>query len=130
MFDPFFDTLRRCGAFDEIHEWLRGHLPEMIARRYPEEPFAFKDATITGVEYGPDDDAYPKSWSGRLTFVLAKTVDEDVVTMIPLIFQGSGIEVSHAACWRWAGENRISFIFVMLAEEWPSLLAMQELSRP
>lgn len=111
------ERLKKSGTFDDIVEWFRDvHGLEMWFGRWV---------------YGSVNGA-PPSWDGELFL----TCEGQDLTPVLAMFAGTNIEIAHSSN-RWLhppSAQSISrythqFRFVMLAEEWPSLLMMQELSR-
>lgn len=96
------DVLHRSGTFDDIADWFRD---------------------THGVEVKFSNIRFSKTgnvaaWSG---LVLAADDFDEITRM----FRGTNIEVWPA----YLANTDQAYDFIMLADEWPSLLMMQELSR-
>lgn len=117
---PDFSTLYECGDFGQIKEWFLANQPPMENGKLP-----ITDLVFHTVHFGPLDGTAPRSWDGYVS--IRSWLDwEDTAAL----FQGSKCEIIHVTKTRWEGNvYKHRFRFVMLGEDFLSMLMMQELLR-
>ncbi len=115
-----FSGLKECGDFGQIKEWFLENQEPMADGRFP-----IRELVFYNVNFGPLDGTAPRSWDGGMTvrsfLDIEKTAD---------LFKGSDIEIIQFIRSRYLGnlhQHRVRF--VMLGEEWTTMLMMQELLR-
>lgn len=115
-----FEGLHICGDFGQIKQWfLDNQVPT------PDGHLPLTELAFHNVHFGPLDGSAPKSWDGHLT---VRSWLDWIETSD--LFTGSKVEITHVVKTRWVGNvYQHRFRFVMLGEDWLSMLMMQELLR-
>lgn len=128
MLDPFFDTLRACGDFETITDWLEdpeNNVP-MFRRRlqWPDDEPAIRLVEFENVMLLRDIDSPAiHSWTGRMRWYTRPLSVDDIIG----IFSGSGIELNRPESTPRADLLVWSSNFHMLAEDFASMAVMQRL---
>lgn len=114
-----FTGLGECGDFGQIKEWFLSH-QERTSLGKP----VIRDMVFYNVKFGPTDGSLPKSWDGGLS-VRSWTNLSDTIDL----FQGSNVYLTVNKSRYQGYLFQHKFRFVMLAEDWITMLMMQELLR-
>lgn len=114
-----FTGLEECGDFGQIKEWFLTH-QDCTPLGKP----IIRDMAFHNVNFGPTDGTLPKSWDGGLS-VRSWTDLPDTIAL----FQGSNVYLTVNKSRFQGNLFQHKFRFVMLAEDWITMLMMQELLR-